>query len=91
MLNDDTARSVRKWQKRKVENICNKTYEAFHKEIEVYGSLSAEEIMTIGLNLIESIMIKPLQRMSNDPAVMRQSVVYQIAALVGDSPDEIGS
>lgn len=88
MLNDDTARAVRRHMKRKVENIVTKTYQAFHDEISVYGTLNAEEIMTIGLNLIEEIMIKPLQRMSNDPVLMRQSVVYQIAALVGAEPDE---
>ena len=90
MLNDDTARAVRRHQKRKVENIVTRTYQAFHDEIAIYGTLSAEEIMTIGLNLIEEIMIKPLQRMSSDPALMRQSVVYQIATLVGDTPDEQG-
>lgn len=88
MLNDDTARAVRRHQKRKVENIVTKTYQAFHDEIAVYGTLNAEEIMTIGLNLIEEIMIKPLQRMSNDPKLMRESVVYQIATLVGAEPNE---
>jgi len=90
MLNDDTAKAVRRHSKRKTEFICNQTYDAFYKAVESYGSLNAEEIMTIGLNLVEAIMIKPLQRMSNDPVLMRQSVVYQIAALVGDTPDEQG-
>jgi hypothetical protein len=88
MLNDDVARSVRRHQKRKVENIVTKTYQAFHDEIAIYGTLNAEEIMTIGLNLIEEIMIKPLQRMSNDPQKMRETVVYQIAALAGDREEE---
>lgn len=88
MLNDDTAKIYRRHQKRKVEHIVTKTYEAFHDEIAIYGTLNAEEIMTIGLNLIEEIMIKPLQRMSSDPQKMRESVVYQIATLVGGEPDE---
>jgi hypothetical protein len=88
MLNDDVARSIRRHQKRKVETICKETYEAFYKAIGMYGVLNAEEIMEIGLNLIEAMMIRPLQRMSKDPDLMRKSIVYQIAALVGDTPDE---
>jgi len=88
MLHADIARQVRRHQKRKVENICNETYQAFYKAIETYGTLNAEEIMTIGLNLIEQIMIKPLQRMSADPHTMREAVVLEIATLVGDTSDE---
>ena len=89
MLNDDTARAVRRHQKRKVENIVTKTYQAFHDEIAVYGTLNAEEIMTIGLNLIRRDYDQAVAtHEGNDPQKMRESVVYQIAALVGDTPNE---
>ena len=91
MRNDIASHSYRKYQKRKVEHIVGKTYQAFHDEIASYGTLSAEEILEIGINIFENLTIRPLQRMSSDQHKMREAIIYQIAAKLGANPDEIGN
>ena len=93
MLNDDTARAVRRWKKRKVENICEKVYQEFYKEIQVYGTMSAEEILIVGLDLLERCTIQPLLRMGKDQdqQILRESIIYQIAAMLGGDPKEEGN
>ena len=93
MLNEDTARSVRRYKKRKVEKICDAVYRAFYGEMQLYGTMSAEEILICGLDLLERCTIQPLLRMGKDEdqEILRQSIIYQIAAMLGVDPKQEGN
>lgn len=72
------AKSVR----RKCEGIVKQTYKAFYGIIAEYGTLSADEILAIGLGLFMKIAVTPLEKMSNDPAAMREHIVDQLTWLI---------
>ena len=93
MLNDDTAHAVRRYKRRKVENICDQVYKSFYKELEVYGTMSAEEILIVGIDLLERCTIQPLLRMGKeeDQPILRESIIYQIAAMLGVDPKQQGN
>ena len=93
MLNDDVARSVRRHQRRKVEAICNKVYQEFYKELRIYGTMNAEEILICGLDLLERCTIQPLLKMGKDEdqQVLRESIIYQIAMMLGVDPQQEGN
>lgn len=70
--------------RRKVEDIVDKTYRAFREIVGEYGTISADEILAIGFNLLVAITISPLEQMSRDKKTMRREIMAQLKSLMHD-------
>lgn len=68
--------------RRKVESISGDTIAAFRLAIKEYGSLSAEELLAIGTQVIMQITILPLERMSDRPLQMRNAMSKVFTKLI---------
>ncbi len=68
--------------RRKVDDIVGKTYRQFRKIIAEYEILSADEIFAIGVNLVMMTTIRPLEKMTNDPVLMREEIARQFALFI---------
>ena len=68
--------------RRKVEHIASDTIAAFRLAIREYGTLSADELMAIGTEVIMQITILPLERLSDRPLQMRNAMSKVFAKLI---------
>lgn len=84
-LDDLMAKRIR----RKVETIVESTTKAFRQAADEYGTLSAGEILAIGVNLMMKLTVTPLEKMAADPAQMRQEVVKMILAMIEQGGEDI--
>lgn len=81
--------AVAHFDNRKVEEIVKKTYREFHRIIEGYGTLSADQIFAIGVLLFQNITIRPLERMSDRPSELRKELAQQLALMLEKGTDEV--
>ena len=84
-LDDLMAKRIR----RKVETIVESTTKAFRQAAGEYGTLSADEILAIGVNLMMQLTIAPLEKMAADPAQMRKEVVKMMLAMIEQGGEDI--
>ena len=84
---DDLA--VAHFDNRKVDEIVRKTYLEFRKIIDKYGTLSADQIFAIGVNLFMNVTVLPLERMSNYPMELRKQLAQQLALMLEKGTDEV--
>lgn len=68
--------------KRKVEKIVESTSKAFRQAADEYGTLSADEILAIGVNLLMKLTVAPLEKLAADPAQMRKEVAKMMMAMI---------
>ncbi len=67
---------------RKVDAIVSKTYREFRKIIREYETLSADEIFAIGVNLVMMTTVRPLEKMTTNPALLRAEIAKQFALFI---------
>ncbi len=78
-----------KHTRRKVEKIVESTAKAFRQAAEEYGTLSADEILAIGVNLMMQLTVAPLEKMAQDPAQMRHEVIKMMLAMIEQGGEEM--
>ena len=74
--------------KRKVDGVVTKTYRQFRKIIAEEETLSVDEILAIGINLLMMVMVRPLEKMSADPRAMRMELVKQCMLIIEAGSEE---
>ena len=67
---------------RKVERVVQATMAAFFAAIEQEGTLSADEIVAVGINLIMNVMVAPMEKMSAKPREMRIELARQVRLMI---------
>lgn len=68
--------------RRKVEQIVQKTYDAFVKASEEYGTLSADELVALGVNLFMNVTVMPMEKLTDKPVRMRCELAKQVALMI---------
>ena len=76
-----------RYTRRKIERIVQKTCRAHWEAIKEYGTLSADEILAIGVNLMMTLTVAPLEKLAVEPAEMRRQVVQQMMLMVEKGSD----
>ena len=82
--------AVAHYENRKCAEIVARTYHAFLRALEEYGTLSAEDAMVIGYSLFRNVTVRPLERMSNDPQALRREIAQYMAELI-EAPEDDGT
>lgn len=81
--------AVAHYNHRKVDEIVRKAYREFHAIIKEYGTLSADQIFAIGINLLMNTTILPLERMSDRPRELRKELAQQASLMIEKGTDEV--
>jgi hypothetical protein len=79
---NDADLLVAKHTRRKCEHIIEKTIETFRNTAAGWGTLSADELLAIGLALFENITVQPLLKMTNNPSKMRYVLKHQLNEVI---------
>jgi hypothetical protein len=74
---------------RKVERIVDSAFAAFRAESDKYGTLSADEMLAIGVSLFLAITVKPMEKLSSNPKEMRRQLGWQLVRMMKADGDDI--
>ena len=74
--------AVAHFTNRKVTTIVTRTWDAFLQVSKEWETLSADELVAIGFNLLMNITVLPLEDMARDRNEMREEIARELYSLV---------
>ena len=75
--------------RRKCERIADAAFDAFLLKAKEWGTLSLDELFSIGTTLFMRIASEPIEKMSTNPKEMRRQLGFQLQKMIKQEGDEI--